>query len=175
MDFINRYTVPGDSATLWPMLMDVHQVAECLEGVTDLETVEADHYVGVMSVKMGPVRLRFNGDVRVTEKDESNGHAVLEASARDSKIAGGFQATLVMDLLPPVAPEGQTAQPENEATDLEIRLSTAFLGRIGQLGRPLIKKKINSMMDAFSNQLIARLAPSTAAAQSETATTGDEQ
>lgn len=139
MQFAHNYTIALPREQLWPILMDVHKVAECMTGVESLDVISDDNYEGVLAVKMGPVRLRFNGVVNVTRRDDESWIGVLEATARDAKAGGGFRASLTMQLL----------EPETGTSALDIDLETTFLGRIGELGRPLIKKKINTMMDDF--------------------------
>ncbi len=139
MEFVQTYTVLMPRHSLWLTLMDVHKVASCLTGVEDLQVLADDNYTGRMSVKMGPVRLRFAGNVKVALRDYENHIGILEAQANDSKAGGGFKAALEMKLM----------DEATDATCLALNLQTTFLGRIGELGRPLIKKKINTMMDDF--------------------------
>lgn len=146
MQFNHTYEVAMPSQRLWYILIDVHKVAECLEGVEELNVLDDDRYEGRMQVKMGPVKLNFEGNVHVTLRDHDQQVGTLEATARDPKAGGGFKATLNMQLAPQ-APE---------CTTLQLDLDTTFLGRIGELGRPLIKKKINTMMDDFVEALSAR-------------------
>lgn len=143
MEFRQQYDIALAGASLWPTLMDVHKVAACLEGVEKLEVLDDDRYAGILAVKMGPVRLKFEGDVVVTLRDHENRIGILEASARDARAGGGFKAELHMQL----------RDTGDAASQLEITLNTTFLGRIGELGRPLIKKKINSMLDDFAASL----------------------
>jgi carbon monoxide dehydrogenase subunit G len=139
MRFDQQYTVEQARDLLWSTLMDVHKVAACMQGVEEMIVVDDDRYEGTLMVKMGPVRLRFSGEVMVVTRDADNWIGVLEANARDPKAGGGFKASLEMRLVELTAMQ----------TELTITLDTTFLGRIGELGRPLIKKKINSMMDEF--------------------------
>lgn len=143
MQFKHRYTIALPRAPLWEVLMDVHKVAGCLTGVEALTVLSDDLYEGTLSVKMGPVNLKFEGEVSVTQRDTENWTGVLEASAKDAKAGGGFKAALRMQLIEQ-APAG---------SELDITLDTTFLGRLGELGRPLIKKKINTMMDDFIDAL----------------------
>lgn len=149
MEFKHEYAIALDQDSLWSMLMDVHKVAECLDGVERLEVVDDDSYAGTLAVRMGPVRLRFDGQVNVTLRDEERRIGVLEANARDTKAGGGFKAELQMQL----------DDSDNDDTRLEITLNATILGRIGELGRPLIKKKINAMMDEFVARLSRQYAP----------------
>lgn len=150
MEFKQRYSLDVPRPQLWDTLMDVHAVASCLDGVESLTVDDDDHYQGTLAVRMGAVRLKLDGHVAVLERDRDNWTGVLEATAKDAKAGGGFRATLEMRL----------DAPAPAASELELTLATAFLGRMGQLGRPLIKKKITTMMDDFAEALRARHAPS---------------
>jgi len=146
MQFKHQYTIAQAREPLWDTLMDVHKVAGCLTGVEALEVLQDDLYAGILAVKMGPVNLKFSGEVSVTRRDRQHWLGILEANAKDAKAGGGFKAALTLQLV----------EAEPDATDLEITLDTTFLGRLGELGRPLIKKKINTMMDDFIKTLNAQ-------------------
>lgn len=149
MKFKENFCVESALEPLWESLMDVRRVAACLSGVEELEVVENDKYRGLIAVSMGPVRLRFSGEVNVTLRDKENWTAILQARAKDAKAGGGFRASLRMQLSTSSA----------TTTDLLLELETTFLGRIGELGRPLIKRKISSMMTDFVRSLNAQLVP----------------
>ncbi len=149
MQFNQQYTIEIPVEPLWETLMDVRQVAGCLEGVEELNVIDDDLYEGKLTVKMGAVKLRFHGRVTVTLRDHANRKGVLEAGAKDPKAGGGFKAALQMQL----------AETAPGTSELALDLEATILGRIGELGRPLIKKRINTMMDDFVEALIGHLAP----------------
>ena len=146
MEFEHTYDIDAPPESLWRVLMNVHQVAACLDGVDELTVLDGDTYRGTLSVKMGPVRFKFAGEVAVIERDGEAWTGVLQASANDAKSHGGFRASLTMQL----AERG-------DGCTLRLTLETAFLGRLGQLGRPLIRKKIATMMDNFAHSLSERM------------------
>lgn len=143
MQFEASYTFPLSRAELWDILMDVHKVAACINGVESIEVIDDDRYHGTLGVKMGPVRLRFAGEVNVVERNRDDWTGVLEANAKDAKAGGGFKSNLTMVL----------TEANPDTTGLGVTLETTFLGRIGELGRPLIKKKIANMLDDFASQI----------------------
>jgi len=151
LKFEERFRVDSDRESLWELLMDVHKVATCLSGVEDLTVLQPDEYEGVLPVSMGPVKLKFKGRVTVTLRDKERWTAILEAKANDSRAGGGFKASLQMQLIE------ATDSALEPASDLMLKLETTFLGRIGELGRPLIKRKINSIMRDFSETLNASI------------------
>ncbi|MFT5173711.1 MAG: carbon monoxide dehydrogenase subunit G [Gammaproteobacteria bacterium] len=148
MEFAQAYDVAMSREALWDTLMDVHQVAACLDGVQDIEIKDADHFEGRLAVKMGPMRLSFLGTITVTTRDQQNWTAAFVASAKDRKAGGGFDTELRMQLDAPSALH----------STMNLTLATSLTGRIGQLGRPLIKKRVHTMLDDFAAALNARAA-----------------
>ncbi|MCB1742785.1 MAG: SRPBCC family protein [Gammaproteobacteria bacterium] len=149
MEFKHSFDIPADRDTLWDILMDVHQVAACIDGVESLQVVDPDHFEGRLGVKMGPVRLAFNGTVEVIRRDRDNWSAAFVASANDRKAGGGFTAELAMQL--------DTTATAERTSNLDVTLSTSLTGRIGQLGRPLIKKRVETMLQDFASALTAHV------------------
>ena len=68
------------------------------------------------------------------------------AAAKDRKAGGGFTAELTIELVE-LGPD---------LTGLDLRLSTSLTGRIGQLGRPLIKKRVERILENFGTTLLER-------------------
>ena len=64
---------------VWDFLTDPNQLGQCVPGVEKIEVIEPlKKYRGVVSVGLGTVKARFNGDVDILELDEPN-HAKLKA------------------------------------------------------------------------------------------------
>lgn len=148
MEFTHNYDIAMAREALWDILMDVHQVAACIDGLHDLEVLDDDHFEGRLAVKMGPMRLSFAGAIEVTTRDQVNWTAALLASAKDRKAGGGFNTELRM----------QIDDADARRSTLNIELSTSLTGRIGQLGRPMIKKRVQTMLNDFAAALNERAA-----------------
>jgi uncharacterized protein len=103
-------------------------------------------------VKVGPVSLTFQGTVRVETRDREQWHGVVRAEAKDHKLGGGVQAHMDMNLV-----EKSPAE-----TEMQVALETHILGKIGEFGQPVIRKKTATMLQDFatqvSKQLLARQA-----------------
>ena len=64
---------------VWDFLTDPNQLGQCVPGVETIEIIEPNKkYRGVVSVGLGSVKARFNGEVNILELDEPN-HAKLKA------------------------------------------------------------------------------------------------
>ena len=146
MEFEQSFELPVAREAVWEFVMDVHRVAQCIEGVERLEVKSDDEFEGTLAVKMGPVKLAFEGTVTVTFRDREQWSAGLLAAARDRKAGGGFAAELSLTLV----------ELQSELTRVDVGLSTSLTGRMGQLGRPLIKKRVEKMLADFGNTVLER-------------------
>jgi uncharacterized protein len=75
---------------VWDFLTDPNQIGQCAPGVEKIEEIEPmKRYRGVVSVGLGGVRAKFNGDVEVLELEEPDraklrAHGTATGSAADA-------------------------------------------------------------------------------------------
>jgi carbon monoxide dehydrogenase subunit G len=72
----------------------------------------------------------------------------MRAEAKDRKLGGGIRARLGMDLLEKGAAE----------TEMQVILETHVLGKIGEFGQPVMRKRADAMLQDFARQVSERLA-----------------
>jgi len=97
-------TIRAPRKKVWDFLTDPNQIGQCVPGVEKIETVEPlKKYRGTVSVGLGTVKARFNGDVEIVELDEPN-HAKLKAHGT----ATGSVADAVSEMTLSDAAEGST-------------------------------------------------------------------
>jgi carbon monoxide dehydrogenase subunit G len=92
-----EFTVNAPVGRVWRLLTDVEAVAPCVPGVR-LTGVDGPLYSGAVRVKVGPLVAAYSGTARFTELDEGARRAVVEASGRASRGAGGASATVTARL-----------------------------------------------------------------------------
>jgi len=135
-----RVNAPRDRA--WALLMDVPAVARCVPGTEDVTATGPDTYRGAVRVSVGPIRLRLEGDITVTEKDQATGQAAMRLDAADRGVGGTVRAELRMTLT------------EAEAgSELRLVTEATLAGRIGDLGQPLIKRQADKIASEFARCL----------------------
>jgi carbon monoxide dehydrogenase subunit G len=89
---------------VWDFLTDPNQIGQCVPGVEKIEVVEPNkRYRGVVSVGLGGVKARFNGEVEVLELHEPD-HAKLKAHGT----ATGTAADLVSEMALSDGQDGNT-------------------------------------------------------------------
>ena len=90
MQLKGEVTIRAPRKKVWDFLTDPNQIGQCMPGVEKIETiVPLKKYRGVVSVGLGSVKARFNGDVEILELDEPNraklkAHGTATGSAADA-------------------------------------------------------------------------------------------
>jgi len=137
-----EHTVSIDAprARVWAALMDLPAAASCVPGTRDL-VADGQGVRGTLEVRVGPVKLSLAGSVAIESRDEAAGTARLRADAADQRIGGGVRA--FVDL----------AVTGDAPTQLRVSSDVAILGRIGELGQPLIARQADKMLAAFADCL----------------------
>ena len=127
----------------WALLLDIPQVAPCIPGVQDVESDGENQFKAVMQVRVGPVRLNFSGTINILEQDSEKGEAHFRVEAADRKVGGSIRADMTMQL-------NELSADESE---LVIVTDTVFMGKIGELGQPIIRRKAKSTLEDFAKNL----------------------
>ena len=83
MELVNEFTVPATPADAWALLKDVERIAPCLPGAT-VESQGGDSYTGAVSVKVGPIKVGYEGTVAFRELDRTALRMVLDARPQRS-------------------------------------------------------------------------------------------
>jgi carbon monoxide dehydrogenase subunit G len=143
MKMENRCLVPADRNTAWSLVTDIPRAVACVPGVQDVTAEEEGRFRAVMQVRVGPISLNLAGTIQVLEQDEERGEARFVVEASDRRVGGGVRTTISMQLTP--QPDGQT--------ELTIVSDTNFMGRLGELGQPIIRRKANTTMQEFARNL----------------------
>lgn len=148
MQLKNSFDVARPPAQAWPILLDVPNSVTCMPGV-ELTSIEADgSFKGKLSVKLGPVALRFNGVATLEDIDEVNHIATIRAKGADWQGRGNAGATAHVR----VVPNGDFSTVLIE-TDLQLS------GLVAQYGRAsgIISSMAGEMVSAFAANLQTRM------------------
>lgn len=147
MTFTQECVIAADRERLWDFLMDVVKVGRCVPGVEAIEAVDGNAYNGSLRVQVGPIRLSLQGGITVEEQDRSAWRARMRAAANDRRLGGGIRARLHLSLAP-----------AEEGTRLQIETDLAVLGKIGEFGQSVIKKKADTLLEEFARNVRSALA-----------------
>lgn len=146
MTFTQECVIPAERERLWDVLMDVPTVGRCVPGVETIEAVNGSAYRGGLKVQVGPIRLSLEGTITVEEADRNAWRARMRAEANDRRLGGGIRARLSLTLAPVEA-----------GTRVQIDTDLTVLGKIGEFGQPVIRRKADTLLGEFARNLRAAL------------------
>jgi hypothetical protein len=162
MKLENAFEVPAPPEDAWKLLIDVPRIIPCMPGATLTETIDQDTWKALMAVKLGPISLSFDTEVRQEHLDESARKARLSANAREKRGRGAAQAVIESRLAP-----------LNGGTRIEITTDLALSGPVAQYGRGLIEdvstQLVKSFADCLKAQLVAQPEEARAAVEAQAA------
>jgi carbon monoxide dehydrogenase subunit G len=145
--FSQRVVIPVAREPLWDFLMDVPKVARSLPGVEAVNRIDDDNYQGTLKVRVGPISLNLQGKIIVEERSRENWRAALRAEASDRMAAGAVKGKTTMQLKE-IGPK---------ETELVVETDVNILGKIGEFGQPIIRKKADQMLQEFVGNIKKQL------------------
>ena len=148
MKFQQKAVIPVGREPLWEFLMDVPKVAKSLPGVESVKQLDETTYEGTLKVRVGPIGLNLTGKIFLEERDKQNWKAALRAEAADRMAAGAIRGKTSMQLRELNAKE----------TEMDMETDVSILGKIGEFGQPIIRKKADQMLSQFVDNIKKQLA-----------------
>ena len=142
-------TVPATPDETWAILMDIPRVATCVPGMESVHESAPDTYAGVIGVRVGPVSVRLEGQVKVTIEDAAKHEARMDIEATDRRIRGAVSAKSSVTLEPR----------EDGQTDLVVHTEASIFGKLGQFGQAVLKRKADQLVGEWAECVARQLAP----------------
>ena len=147
MTFEQTLLLPAPPDRVWQFVMDVPSVAKCMPGVESVEALGDDRYKATVKVRVGPIGLTMQSEIKIVQKDEATRTAALQVEGADKRVGGQIKATMTMQL-----------QPAAEGTSMQVKTDAQVMGRIGDFGQPVIRKKADQMLQEVGANMRAALA-----------------
>ena len=147
MKFSQTAQIPVAREPLWNFLMDVPKVAKSLPGVESVSKIDDTTYQGVLTVRVGPIKLNLQGKIILEEQNKEAWRAALRAEAKDRMAAGAVNGKTTMNL----------KEISANLTELVVETDVNILGKIGEFGQPIIRKKADSMLKEFVENIKKQL------------------
>jgi uncharacterized protein len=138
-----QVTIAAPVDRVWDFMMDIPAVSRCVPGVESFEAIDPDTYEGALKLKVGPIGVRLQGRVIVAERDRENLRSQMNVSAAEKRIASTVSAKATMTLVP---------QGENE-TQLSIHTEASILGKLGEFGQAVMRRKADQVMGEFAKNM----------------------
>jgi len=143
-----RLVVAAPVDRVWAFMMDIPAVSLCVPGVETIQTIDENTYEGALKVRVGPVAVRLQGRVVVAERDPALFRSRLDVSAAEKRIASTVNAKSTMTLTP---------KSESE-TELWIHTEASILGKLGEFGQAVMRRKADQVLSEFAANVSRQLA-----------------
>ena len=155
MEMTGEYSIPAPRQVVWDALNDPEILKASIPGCTEMIKTADDAFEAKVSFKVGPVRAKFGGNVKLSDIDPPNGYTI---SGEGQGGAAGF------------AKGGATVKLSDDGagTLLSYTVNAAVGGKLAQIGSRLIdataRKMANDFFARFA-EVVAGPAPEEAAAE----------
>ncbi len=131
---------------VWKFFDNIPQVAACLPGAELTDDLGDNKYLGKVAIRMGPVKLAFNGTAAIKERDDAAKRIVVDAAGADEK--GRGQAAMLVTA---------TLTANGTGTKVGVIQDLQLSGAAAQYGRGMISDVTAILMRDFSANLQDRI------------------
>ena len=122
--------------TVWNKLNDPAVLKACIPGCESLEVIGENEFQAVATNRIGPVKARFKGKVRLTDINPPNGYKI--SGEGDGGIAGFAKGGAVVALTD-----------KDGGTLLTYNVEAQIGGKLAQLGQRLVNGAAKKLADDF--------------------------
>jgi hypothetical protein len=133
-----KFLVNADIDSVWTVLTNPEKIVVCVPGAQLTETIDEDHFKGKVTIKIGPVTAKFNGDIVFSKRDSSTYELSMEGKGADISGKGG--ATMNM---------GLSLNAHETSTEISCIMTVSITGRIAQFGSRMIEAVNNKLFEQF--------------------------
>jgi carbon monoxide dehydrogenase subunit G len=132
---------------VWTKLNDPEVLKACIPGCEQLDKISESEFQAIATVKVGPVKARWKGKVRLSDLDPPNSYRI--SGEGEGGVAGFAKGNSKVTL---------TAK--NGGTLLSYEVEAQIGGKLAQLGQRLINSAAKKTADDFFGKFAATVAQS---------------
>ena len=127
---------------VWAALNNPEVLKACIPGCETLDVTGENEFSAVATNKIGPVKARFKGKVRLTDLDPPNGYKI--SGEGDGGIAGFAKGGATVSL-----------SDKDGGTLLTYNVEAQIGGKLAQLGQRLVNGAAKKLADDFFSKFAA--------------------
>jgi len=145
MELQGRVTIPASAEQVWQALNDPEILRRCIPGCEEVQQISPAEMHARVLLRMGPVRARFAGKVKMTDIRPLQGYTLnFEGSGGSAGFARGSSVITLTTV--------------GNDTQLDYTAQATVAGKLGQIGGRLIDASSKQLADKFFAGLKATLA-----------------
>ncbi len=123
---------------VWEYLSDPTKIVTCVPGASLTEKIDDRNFKGKVSLKFGPVKAAYDGEVTIEELDIANRSMVLKGKGVDTK--GKGSADMVMN---------GVLREIDGGTEINYSMEVSVIGMLAQFGSRLIADVADQLVSQF--------------------------
>ena len=139
----HRFVAPAGREQVWDLMQDMPRIGRCFPGVEEVQAGDDANYKGTMRIRVGPISLSISGTMSVVAMDKGRWHAAMRVQGADRRLGGAVSGDMTVDL-------NEVSESE---TEVVVASDISFLGKLGELGQPIIRKKADSILKDFARNI----------------------
>jgi uncharacterized protein len=148
MTMTGEVLLPASRDKVWAMLNDPEVLKACIPGCEQLDKTSESEFQAVATVKVGPVKARWKGKVRLSDLDPPNSYRISgEGEGGATGFAKGGAKVSLSD--------------QDGGTRLSYDVEAQIGGKLAQLGQRLINSAAKKTADDFFEKFAGVVAPKT--------------
>ncbi|MGY8990066.1 MAG: SRPBCC family protein [Rhodospirillales bacterium] len=145
MDMTGEYRIPAPKQAVWDALNDPEVLKASIPGCDSVEKISDTELKAKVTLKIGPVKAKFAGDVTLSDMDPPNGYTISGKGKGGAAGFGSGSATVSMT-------------EEGGETVLTYSAKASVGGKIAQIGQRLIDSTSKKLADEFFSNFVEQLA-----------------
>ncbi len=141
------FTLEEPIEKVWAGISNPMQISGCVPGASISEQIDDTNYKGEVSLKFGPVKTKFNGQITIMEMDNNAHKMQLVGKGLDAKGKGKAEMTM-----------NGSATEVAGGTQVDFDMTVNIQGTLANFGSRLINDVSAQLMDQFVNNFKSLLA-----------------
>ena len=141
MKMDGEYTLPTNVKVVWNNLNDPQVLKNSIPGCTELIKENDNEFKATVTIKIGPVSAKFNGEVKLSNIKVYEGYTI---SGNGKGGAAGFAK----------GSANITLEEKNDSTILKYSVEAQIGGKLAQLGSRLIDSTSKKLAGKFFDNFV---------------------
>jgi carbon monoxide dehydrogenase subunit G len=141
MTMAGEYQLPASQQTVWEKLNDPAVLKACIPGCQELERTGDNGFKAIATIKIGPVKATFKGNVTLSDLDPPNGYKI--SGQGEGGVAGFAKGGATVKLAP-----------KDGGTLLTYNVEAQIGGKLAQLGQRLVNGAAKKVADDFFGNFV---------------------
>jgi carbon monoxide dehydrogenase subunit G len=157
----NEFDVAATPAEVYALMLDPERVATCIMGAEVMDRNDDGSYNAQVTVKLGPVKMKYRGTVAIVESDSEARTASMLAKGAEERGQGTAQAMLNM-----------AVTEQAGGSHVKVTADMLITGRVAQMGRGVMQDVARRMIGQMAQNMEALLTGGAQAEQEDAVSAG---